>query len=119
MPLAGVCKGVKVAVIHQTFEINLHRATRADERVLDEGGVFAMAHPDAFFEKPIGECIDPNGRGAFEMKTFDMLEPLWFDSAAGPAMGGEGLLRTIVAKRLVNRGDQLGPSQRGLQRGDQ
>src|SRR5258708_5157789 len=108
---------MKIAIVHERFPFHFERAAASNQRVLNVSGVFALAHPDAFFQKRIGEGVSPNRRRSFHVKIFDEEKAWGFDSAAGPAMGGKEKTRAVVMNVFVDGGDQLCATHRGPQRG--
>ncbi len=53
-PVAGMGQGMKVAIIHQRFQFHFEGTASPHEGVLNVRCVFALAHPDSFFQKRIG-----------------------------------------------------------------
>src|SRR6267154_2748052 len=114
-PIAGVGQGMEVAIIHERFQFHFDGTVSAHEGVLNEGGVFTMAHPDALFQKRVGKPVSPNGRRAFQMKILQEQKALWLDGAAGPTMGGKGKIGSGVVDDFVDARDQLCASHGRLQ----
>src|SRR5260370_17112308 len=83
-PVARVRGGMKVAVVHQSLQVHLHRTAPPDENILNKRGVFALAHPDAFFDQRIGQSVDPYWCGALKMKALDVAETLGIYPPAAP-----------------------------------
>src|SRR5207245_4321981 len=54
-PVAGMSQRMKIAIIHQRFQFHFKRAACSNQRVLNVGGVFAHAHPDARSEEHTSE----------------------------------------------------------------
>src|SRR5258707_2765407 len=118
-PVARVRGGMKVAVVHQSLQLHLHRTAPADERILNKRGVFALAHPDAFFNQHIGQSVDPYWCGALKMEALDVAEARRIYRAAGPVLRSQGVIRAGIAERFIQRRDKLRASERGLQSGYQ
>src|SRR6266851_7187481 len=106
-PVARVRGGMKVAVVHQSLQVHLHRTAPPDENILNKRGVFALAHPDAFFNQPIGQSVDPYWCGALKMEALDVAEARRIYRAAGPMLRNQGVIRAGIAERFIQRRDKL------------
>jgi hypothetical protein len=96
---------MEVSIIYERFQFHFDGIVAPHEGVLNEGGVLTLAHPDALFQKRIGQRVSPHGRRAFQMKIFQEQKTLWFDSAAGPTMGGKGKIGSGVMDDFVDSRD--------------
>src|SRR5580704_7313063 len=98
---------MKIAVVDEGLKVDFDGTAGAREGVVNEGGVFALNHPDALFEQCVGERVCPNGSGAFETEAFEIEKTSRVDGAAGPAVGCERVGGTGVANGFIEERDQL------------
>jgi hypothetical protein len=110
---------VVVAIVDEGFGIELERPTAAQQAIVNVGCVGAWLHPDALFEQGVGEGVAPDGRGAFEMKAFQVAQPFLFDRGIGPAVGEEGEVGAVVFAVFVELSQQEGAAERRLEGGDE
>src|SRR5271168_3533022 len=109
---------MKVAVVDEGFQVYFDGTAGTRESVMNERGVFAVNHPNAFFEQGIVKGVGPNGSTAFETETLDELKALWVDGAAGPAVGCERIRGTAISDGFIERRDELIAAKRRLKSSD-
>jgi hypothetical protein len=64
-PVTGVGQGMEVAIIHERFQIYFEGTASPQKRVLNDGGIFALTHPNTLFQKCVAQCVSPHWRRAF------------------------------------------------------
>src|SRR6266567_8001956 len=104
-PISCMRAGVKVAIVDERFHRETKRTAGPEPRELDVSGVFALTHPNAFFEQGVAEREPPHRYCVFQAKTFDVEITLGLDGAARPAIGGENVLGAVVAGGLLQFSD--------------
>ena len=70
-PITCMSQGMEVAIIHERFQFHFEGRASPHEGVLNEGGVFALAHPHALFQKRIGQRVSPHGSRTFQVKILE------------------------------------------------
>src|SRR5580658_6565562 len=110
---------MKIAVVDEGLEVDFERTAGAREGVVNEGGVFALNHPDALFDQGVGERVSPNGSAAFETEAFEIEKASRVEGAAGPAVGCQRVRGTGVANGFIEERDQLSAAERRLKGSDE
>src|SRR5579859_2470296 len=103
---------MKVAVIHQCFQFETGWRSRLEERVLDEGSVFAIAHPDSLFDSRSAHLVGPNWNQAIQPKIAYREVPLRRNRSAQPTMGCKRVCDAADVDNFIDAAHQQGTSYR-------
>src|SRR5205823_9244494 len=117
-PVAGMSAGMKITIIDKCFGGETHCSASSEQGVLNVSGVLVLAHPDALLEQRVGQRKPPDRSRAFQAKTLDVQIALGFDGAADPAICGERVVPSVVARGFLQLCDQLSSLQGRMERGD-
>src|SRR5580704_4940514 len=104
MPVAGMRQRMKIAVIDERFQVDLQRSAGSRDGVMNKSRVFALDHPDAFFEQSIRQRISPNRSSALETEAFEKEKSLRIDDPAAPAVRRKRKSLSVITNGLFKKG---------------
>ena len=118
-PISGLRGGMVVAVVYENRDAKLDGAAASQYAILNVCCVFALAHPDSFFEECIAERKLPDWDRTFEPETLDVHVSARLDSTAHPTIRRERVRDVIVLDGLLSLGNELSAADRRIERSDQ
>ena len=81
IPIIVDSGAVIVAVVDKRLGLKTKRAGGTGQAVLNVCGVGSLLHPNTFFQQGVGDAKGPNGDGAFQVKTVDVMVAVGFHRA--------------------------------------
>ncbi len=117
-PVTGMGRRMKIAIIDERIQLHLDRCASLQQRVLHVRGVRALLHPNALLQPSVAGRVSPNGSGAIQTKSVDILKSLGLDRAARPKMRRQRKFRNAASHNLIETGHQMHPPNWRLQRRD-
>ena len=118
-PISGLRGGMVVAVVYENRDAKVDGAAASQYAILNVCCVFALAHPDSFFEECIAERKLPDWDRTFEPETLDVHVSARLDSTAHPTIRRERVRDVIVLDDLLSLGNELSAADRRIERSDQ
>ena len=119
LPIAGVRRGMVVAVVDERFAFKFQDVACPDQGVLHKRGVLPLSHPNAFLKQRITDRESPNGRCALQMKALDVHVAFRFNRAAHPPICREWKIFAVVTGCFIEFRNHLRSPDRWVEGGEQ